>query len=197
MERELRERLIVSQRVFEGRLISVQVDEVELADGRRTTRELVSHPGAVAVVPLLKGGRVVMIRQYRHAAGRVLWELPAGTLEAGESPEQCARRELAEEVGYEAGELRRLLSTYLSPGYSSELIHLFVAQELRATAPREDSDERIEVAMLDVEEAIAMIARGEIRNAAAICGLLALVRWLERGTAEGPLNEGHVGGTSA
>ncbi len=177
MERELRERLIGSRRVFEGRLISVRVDEVELADGTRTTREVVSHPGAVAVVPMLEDGRVVMIRQYRHAAGRVLWELPAGTLEEGEGPEECARRELAEEVGYEAGKLRLLFSTYLSPGYSSELIHVFVASELRETPARAESEERIETVRLSLEEAMAMIERGEVQNAAAICGLLAAARW--------------------
>ncbi len=185
MERELGERLIGSREVFAGRLISVQVDEVELADGSRTTREVVSHPGAVAVVPMLDEKRVVMIRQYRHAAGRVVWELPAGTLGEGESAEECARRELVEEVGYEAGELRRLFSTYLSPGYSSELIHLFVARGLRATSPRRERDERIEAAPLAVEEAVAMIERGEVQNAAAICGLLAVTRWPGEGKGEG------------
>jgi ADP-ribose pyrophosphatase len=155
----------------------VQVDEVELADGTRTTREVVSHPGAVAVVPMFEDGRVVMIRQYRHAAGRVLWELPAGTLGEGEAPEECARRELAEEVGYEAGRLRPLFSTYLSPGYSKELIHVFVARELRETSARREADERIEAVQLSLEEAIAMIGRGEVQNAAAICGLLAVARW--------------------
>lgn len=194
MERELRERLISSRRVFEGRLISVHVDEVELAEGTRTTREVVSHPGAVAVVPMLDDGTVVMIQQYRHAAGEVLWELPAGTLGDGERPEDCARRELAEEVGYEAGELRRLFSTYLSPGYSSELIHLFVARALRATSAHEESDERIKTAQLPLEEAIAMIERGEVQNAAAICGLLAVVQWLERRwNGSGPLNEAREG----
>jgi len=126
--------VIESRPVFEGRLISVHVDEVARADGTTASREVVRHPGAAAVVPLLPEGRVVMIRQYRHAAGRVLWELPAGTLDAGEAPEKCARRELVEEVGYEAGELSLLFSTYLSPGYSTELIHIFLARHLKEVA---------------------------------------------------------------
>ena len=179
MDRDLRERLIGSRTVFEGRLISVQVDEVELSDGSRTSRELVSHPGAVAMVPLLAEGRVVMIRQYRHAAGRVLWELPAGTLRAGEDPTECARRELAEEVGYEAEELAHLFSVYSSPGYSTELIHVFLASGLQPVSARADSDERIEKAVVPLQEAVSMIGRGEVQNAAAVCGLLAAARRAE------------------
>jgi len=178
MDRELRERLIASQTVFQGHLISVRVDEVELPGGARAQREIVSHPGAVAVVPLLPDGRVVMIRQYRHAAGRILVELPAGTLQPGESPAECAHRELREETGYRAGELRPLLSTFLSPGYSSEIIHVFLAAQLQpaaglALAP----DESLQVVPLPLSEALAMVGRGEVQNAAAICGLLAAARW--------------------
>lgn len=177
MDRELRERLISSRTAFHGRLISVRVDEVELPSGLRSRREIVVHPGAAAIVPLLPGGQVVMIRQYRHAAGRVLYELPAGTLQPGESPADCARRELAEETGYLAGELRLLFSTYLTPGYSSEIIHIFLACDLRPTAAAQAEDERVAVAPLPLSEAVAMVRRGEVQNAAAICGLLAAATW--------------------
>jgi len=176
MGRRLRGRLVASRNVFAGRLISVQVDELVLSDGSTTTREIVSHPGAVAVVPLLPRGRVVMIRQYRHAAGKALWELPAGTLRQGEAPEECAHRELIEEIGYEAGRLEPLFSFYLSPGYTTELMHLFLGLDLRPARTRADSDERIEVMVLAMEEALAMVERGEVQNAAAICGLLAAAR---------------------
>ncbi len=179
MGKRLEERLTSSTTVFSGRLISVRVDEVELADGVHTTREVVDHPGAVAILPLLPEDRVVMIRQYRHAAGKVLYELPAGTLEKGESPEACARRELAEEVGYRAEHLRRLVTMYLSPGYCTERIHIFLATGLRPAgemefpSPRPDADERVEPVVMTLEEAVGMIAAGEVENAAAIVGLLA------------------------
>jgi ADP-ribose pyrophosphatase len=174
VDEELRERLISSRTEFEGRLVSLSVDDVELADGTRTVREVVHHPGAVAIVPLMPQHRVIMIRQYRHAAGRVLWELPAGILEPGESPEECAHRELAEETGYSAGEMRRILSTHLSPGCSTELIHIFLAEDLRPVAATGDSDERIEPVVLPLSEAVAMVGGETPLSASAICGLLAV-----------------------
>jgi ADP-ribose pyrophosphatase len=181
MDARLRERLIASQTVFEGRLISVRVDEVELSDGKRARREVAIHPGAAAIVPLLPDGRVVMIRQYRHPAGATLYELPAGVLRVGESPPDCARRELAEETGYQAEDLRLLFSTYLSPGFSSEIIHIFAATGLRPAAGASlDEDERLELVILPLDEAVAMVKRGEVQNAAAICGLLAVYAWEAR-----------------
>jgi ADP-ribose pyrophosphatase len=177
VDRELRERLISSHTEFEGRLISLHVDEVELADGTVTTREVVHHPGAVAIAPLLPEGRIVMIRQYRHAARQVLWELPAGIIEPGESPEDCARRELAEETGYAAGEMRRILSTHLSPGCSTEIIHIFVARGLEPISAAGDADERIEPIVLPLSEAVAMVREGKPLSASAICGLLAAALW--------------------
>jgi len=173
---ELTERPISSRQVFSGRLLAVRVDEVELPDGVRATREIVRHPGAVAIVPLLSDDRVILIRQYRHAAGEVVWELPAGVLEKGEEPAECARRELIEETGYAAGELAPLLSTFVSPGFSSEIIHLFLARDLRRVEARAEPDERIETHVLPFDEAVAMVLRGEVRNAAAICGLLAVAQ---------------------
>ncbi len=178
MDEELRERLIGSTTTFAGRFISVTVDEVELPDGRTTMREIVHHPGAVAVVPLLDDGRVIMIQQYRQAARKVLWELPAGVLEAGEEPEVCARRELAEEIGQEPGELVHLFSAYLSPGFSTEVIHIFLARELHEVDASEESDENIRVVPMALSEAVAMVRRGEVQNAAAVCGLLAAAAWL-------------------
>lgn len=169
--------MIASETVFAGRLISVRVDQVEAVGGRRARREVVVHPGAVAVVPVLSDGQVLMVRQYRHAAGRVLWELPAGTLAPGESPLACAQRELAEETGFAADTWHHLFSTYLSPGYSTELIHLFLAQGLRPIASAPEEDERLEPVALPLAEAVAKVGCGEVQNAAAICGLLAVARW--------------------
>jgi ADP-ribose pyrophosphatase len=178
MDAGFRERLISSRRVFEGRLLAVQVDEVELPGGTRAQREIVArHPGAAVIAPLLPEGKVVMLRHYRHAAGKVLLELPAGILNPGESPEECAHRELIEETGYAAGKLRHLFSAYLSPGYSSELAHFFLATGLRAQGTAPTEDEPVELAILPLAEAVAMVARGEVQNAAAVCGLLAAARW--------------------
>jgi ADP-ribose pyrophosphatase len=178
MDAELRERLISSRRVFEGRLLAVQVDEVELPGGRRAQWEIVAgHPGAAVIVPLLPEGKVVMLRHYRHAAGKVLWELPAGILNPGESPEQCAGRELTEETGYTAGKLRHLFSTYLTPGCSNEIAHFFLATDLSATGTAPAEDEPLELVILPLSEAVAMVGRGEVQNASAVCGLLAVARW--------------------
>ncbi len=180
MDEQLRERLVASRTTFAGRLISVTVDEVELPDGRAATREIVHHPGAVAVVPLLDDGRVILIRQYRHGAGKALWELPAGVLAAGELPEACARRELAEEIGQAPGELLHLFSTYTSPGFSTELIHIFLARDLQAVEASAESDENIRPVPVPLSEAVEMVCRGEIQNAAAVCGLLAAAAWERR-----------------
>jgi len=191
MERPVGEKLITSRAAFEGKLLSLTVDEVALTDGRRAVREVVHHPGAVAIVPLLAGPRVVMIRQYRHAAGKVLFELPAGIIGSGEPPEDCARRELMEETGYRAGELRLLFSTYLSPGYSTEIIHVFCATDLDPGAAAPEEDEEIEVMALPLEEAAAMVGNGLVENGAAICGILAVWREFQtRGDLAGERDDG-------
>ena len=168
----LREETTASTRVFKGHLISVRVDRVRLADGTEARREVVEHPGAVAVLPLLDDGRVILERQFRQPTREVLWEIPAGTLTPGESPEDCARRELAEEIGYVPQRLEPLASLYLAPGYSSEMIHLFVARGLREAAQRTDPDERICPVALDFDQVLAMIASGEIKDAKTVCAVL-------------------------
>jgi ADP-ribose pyrophosphatase len=173
MSDKLKEELLSSRTEFRGRLLTLRVDTIRMPSGRISEREIVEHPGAVAIVPLLEDGRVLLIRQYRHAAGTVLWELPAGVLEPQEPPEACARRELVEETGYAAGLLEPLVSIYLSPGFSTECIHLFLGRDLRAVQQSKQEDEQIEVHPLPFEEALELVRRGEIHNAAACCGLLA------------------------
>jgi ADP-ribose pyrophosphatase len=176
MDEDLKERLVTSDLVFAGKLISLRVDRVQLPGGAEATREVVVHPGSVGIVPLLPDGRVVMIRQYRHAVGEVLWELPAGTLMPGEDPEACARRELIEETSYAAEEMTHLFSTYLTPGYCREMMHLYLARGLRQVESQSEPDERIRVVALPLDEAVAMVERGEVKQAPAICGLLAAAR---------------------
>jgi ADP-ribose pyrophosphatase len=121
-----------SRLLHEGRNFDFLVDDVTLPSGHVTQRDIVRHPGAVAIVPVLGNGRVALIRQYRYAAGKMLLEIPAGTPEQGELPLECAARELKEETGYEAEEIEPLLRCFMAPGYSDEVIHFFVAKGLSA-----------------------------------------------------------------
>lgn len=137
------EETVSSQRMFDGRLIGVRVDTVRLPDGSERRREVAEHPGAVAILPVLPGGELVLIRQYRHAVGRPLLEVPAGTREPDESTEACARRELAEETGYRGGRVRELVRFYVSPGWANEELVTYVATDLEPGSARPEDDERL------------------------------------------------------
>ncbi|MEM3023081.1 MAG: NUDIX hydrolase [Candidatus Bathyarchaeia archaeon] len=163
--------------VYKGRILELKVFDVKLPNGREARREIVEHPGAVAMVPLLDGGRVALVMQFRLAAGRELLEIPAGTLRRGEDPVECAKRELIEETGYEAGSLEPLAEFFLAPGYSTELMRLYLARDLRRIGQRPDVDEQIRVVEMDVADAWGLVERGGIRDAKTIVGLaLALQR---------------------
>ncbi|MGH2398446.1 MAG: NUDIX domain-containing protein [bacterium] len=165
------ERVVGSRRVFDGRVISLRVDEVALRSGRTATREIVEHRGAVAVVPLIAEGDVILVRQYRGATGGTLLEIPAGTLEKGEDVEHALQRELAEEIGMRAGRVQHLASFYPSPGFLTEIVNVYLATDL--TPHRlEAEEEDLEVLRLPLREARAMVDRGEIRDAKSIIGLL-------------------------
>ena len=167
------EKTLSSRLIHEGRNFRFRTDDVELPDGRRTVRDIVEHPGAVAIIPILPDGRMVLVRQYRYAVQKELLEIPAGTLEEGEEPVDCARRELVEETGYEAGVLERIMSCYMAPGYSSELIHFYVATELGLVGADAELDEAITVERLGSDEVLAMIEENLIEDAKTIAGVLA------------------------
>lgn len=166
------ERIIDSQSIYQGRIVQFRVDTVALPDGSITTREIIETPGAVAIVPLTDDGQVRMVRQYRSASGEFLLELPAGTLEPGELPEQAAPRELAEETGDQAAHWQRLTGFYTVPGICDEYIHLFLATGLTPGQTNHEVDEFIEVVTLPLDETLTMVQRGEIRDAKTIIGLL-------------------------
>ena len=166
------ERVVDSQLIYEGRIVRFRVDTVVLPDGSRSTREVIGTPGAVVIVPLTDDGQVRMVRQYRSAIGEYLLELPAGTLEPNESPEQAAPRELAEETGDRAARWRRLAGFYTVPGICDEYLHLFLATDLTPGQTNQEADEFIEVVTLPLGEALAMVRQGEIRDAKTIIGLL-------------------------
>ncbi len=171
----LREETVSSERPFKGRLLAVRVDEVTLPDGRRSRREVVEHAPAVAAVPLLADGQVALVRQWRHATGQALLEIPAGLMEPGETPEECAARELAEEIGYRPGKLTLLFSVYLAPGYSEEMIHIFLAEDLVPAQAEADEDENLRVVTMPLTEAVAKVRAGEVRDAKTVAGLLAAI----------------------
>jgi ADP-ribose pyrophosphatase len=177
---ELKEQTIESRHIYQGRVVSLRVDKVQMPNGKITEREVVEHRGAVAIVPLLDPDTVLLIRQYRQAVGEVLLEIPAGTLEPSEHPDVCAGRELEEETGYRAGKLIRLFSQYLAPGYSQEVLHVYLAQQLEQTAQQTEEDENVELAPLPLTGIPTLIQQGEIKDAKTIAGLLMTLRLLER-----------------
>lgn len=169
---QLREEVIFSKIAFQGKLLTLRVDTVRLPDGRESTREVVVHPGAVAMVPLLGADQVLLVRQWRTAAGRALLEIPAGTLSPGEAPEDCAARELMEEIGYRPTRLTPLFASYLAPGYSSEKLHVFMAEELLPEKLAHDEDENLEIVALNWREIDRMLLAGEFADSKTVSGLL-------------------------
>jgi ADP-ribose pyrophosphatase len=167
---------ISSRRVYHGRIINLDIDTVGFPDGSSGELEMIRHPGAAAVVPFLEDPRsadpvVVLIRQFRHAANGFVWEVPAGRLDAGESAEACARRELEEETGLIAGTLRHLTTIYTTPGFTDERIHLFLADGARSGTVRREADEFVEVHRLRWSVVLDLICRGEIVDAKTLVGL--------------------------
>ncbi|MBW2318800.1 MAG: NUDIX hydrolase [Deltaproteobacteria bacterium] len=158
--------------LYSGKIFDLFVERITLPNGVVKDREIIRHPGAAAMVPLLEDGRVVLIKQYRHAVGGFLWEIPAGTLEPQEKPIECARRELIEEIGYEAEEMEELTGIFPAPGYTDEQIHIFLATGLRPTSQDLDDDEVLDVEITSFETAMEMIRKGEIKDAKTITGLL-------------------------
>ncbi|MCS7015207.1 MAG: NUDIX hydrolase [Gemmatales bacterium] len=160
------------QLVFHGRKIELVLDTVTMPDGQQLVREIVLHRGAAVMLPVLPDGRIVLVWNYRYPIAQRLLELPAGTLDPNETPESCAARELEEEIGYRAGRLTKLAEFYPSPGVLSECMHLFLAEDLQPTQQKLDPGEDIETEFMPVEEAIAKVLRGEIRDGKTMVGLL-------------------------
>jgi ADP-ribose pyrophosphatase len=166
--------------IHRGSVFQLVRENVTLDNGATTDLDFIEHPGAAAVVALTGEGNVVMVRQYRHALRRYIWEIPAGTLAPGEPVIECARRELTEETGYMAAEWQRLGEITPVPSYSDERIHLFLATGLSAASQNLDADEVLDVHCVPLAEVDGMIARGELQDAKSICGLLLSQKWLER-----------------
>jgi len=172
----LKEKTIKSEIVFSGKLLEVHRNDVHLPNGRKSFREWINHPGAICCIPILPDGKIAMILQYRYAVKQEMLELPAGKLDKGETPENCAIRELEEETGYRANSLTFLANIHPAVGFANEKMWLYLAKELKKTEPKLDSDEFIELIPTKLEDSVEMVYNGEITDAKTIIGIL----WAER-----------------
>jgi len=171
--------LVEKQVVYEGRKIRLEVHHLDdERSGKRLRREVVVHPGAVVVLGFLPDGRLLLIRNHRYSVGQTLIELPAGTLEKGEDPMNCAGRELLEETGYLAGRMKRIASFFASPGVLTEKMHLFAAYDLTHQGQALEAGEQIEVLPTSMEQAIEMIRSGQIEDSKTIASVLMYERFV-------------------
>lgn len=164
----------MTRNIYTGKVITLNVDTVQLPNGVTVDLETIRHPGAAAVVPVKDDGTVVLIRQFRHAAGGFIYEIPAGKLASGEDPLHCASRELEEEVGYRASTFELLSSIFTAPGFADEVIHIYKATGLTKGRQHLDRDEVLDVIELPLSEAITKIEDGTIRDGKTIAGLQAV-----------------------
>ncbi|SMF87596.1 ADP-ribose pyrophosphatase [Paenibacillus uliginis N3/975] len=171
--KSLEETTVSTERIFKGKVISLQVDTVVLPDGQQATREVVRHPGAVAILAL-RDNKMLVVDQFRQPLGRCEVEIPAGKLEHGEDPLEAAKRELQEETGYSCGTIRKLQSFYTSPGFADEIIHLYLAEDLTSGNMKPDEDEFLEMSEITLDEAYRLIQEERISDAKTV---LAVYAW--------------------
>ena len=160
--------------IYKGKIIDLSVETVTLPNGATAELEVITHPGAAAVVPMKDDRTVVMVRQYRHAVGGFIYEIPAGKLHPGEDPKDCAAREVEEETGYKVNRLEPLLSFLTTPGFTNEIIHIFTGTDLSPGTQDLGADEVLEIIEMPLDQAIARINTGEIQDAKTIIGLQAV-----------------------
>jgi ADP-ribose pyrophosphatase len=165
--------------IYRGKVFELIRENIMLENGTTTDVEFIEHPGAAAIVPFLDETRIVLLKQYRHALKKHIWEIPAGTLDPQEDVISCAKRELIEETGYSASGWRKLGEITPVPGYSDERIHIYLATELQPAEQKLDEDEVIQVQQVDLFKALEMIGDGEIQDAKSIAGLFLASAWLK------------------
>jgi ADP-ribose pyrophosphatase len=175
-----RAKILSSKILYRGRVFNVRRDKIIEPDGLRSTRDFVVHSGSVVVLPVFNHGRLLLIRQYRHSVGGYLWELVAGRREPGESPLAGAKRELAEETGYTARRWRKILDVFPTPGFVSERMIVYLAQDLRAGAAHPEDDERITARSFSFRKVDNWIHTGKLRDAKSVVGILYYLRYRER-----------------
>ena len=170
--KKLFEKKISSKKIFGGKIIELFVDEVKLPNNKVVTREKVSHPGAVGIVPVSKEGKIILVKQFRYPLSRVLLEIPAGKLGKNENSMDCARRELKEEIGAAGGKLIHLTTFYTSPGFCDEILYLYLAIDFERKENNLEEDEFLAVIELKMKDALAYIKNGKIKDAKTIIGIL-------------------------
>jgi len=169
---DLKEIKISSDMIYQGKILNLRVDTVQLPNGNESKREVVEYTGAVAIVAITGKREIMLVRQYRYPAEREFIEIPAGKLEPGEKPLGCAKRELVEETGAKAGEWKQLFSFYSTPGFSNEEMHVFLALNLEFQEQNLDDDEFVEVERVPFQKALEMVRAGDINDAKTIVGIL-------------------------
>jgi ADP-ribose pyrophosphatase len=174
-------KLLKSEMIYEGRVFGVRADDVEEPNGVKATRVVITHPGSVVVLPVLKDGRIVMIEQYRHATRQYLWELVAGRIDAGESAKAAAARELKEETGYTAKRFTEFLDVWPTPGFLEERMHILLAEGLTEGEASPEDDEKIISRTYTVKELKQMMKSGKLRDAKSIAGILYYLTFLKQG----------------
>lgn len=171
-------KILKSKMIYQGRVFGVRRDVVREPGGVRATREVITHPGSVVVLPVLRDGRIVMIRQYRHATRQYLWELVAGRIDEGERVKEAAARELLEETGYQAKRYSEFLDVFPTPGFLEERMHILLAEGLTAGKAQPEADEKIISRAYGVEELKRMMRKGRLRDGKSIAGILYYLTFL-------------------
>jgi len=170
------EKVVETQRIYEGKVINLRIDTIVLPNGKQSKREIIEHSAAIVAVPILPDGRVVLVRQFRLPARGPLLEAPAGGVEPDEDIDEAVVRELEEEIGYHAGKVQKLFGMFVAPGYTEEIIYAYLATELTPQTAKADDDEFIQIETYTLDEALSKIDTGEIRDGKTIASLLYVKR---------------------
>lgn len=173
------EKTMKSERIYEGKIVNLRIDTVELPDKKYSKREIVEHSGAVGIIPITEDGSIILVEQYRKPVEKKLIEIPAGKIEINEEPKETAIRELIEETGYKAGKMEYILEFYTSPGFTNEKIYLFLATELEYVEENPGEDEYIQVKKIPIEKLVDMIDKGEIIDSKTIISIYFAMKYLK------------------
>ncbi len=169
----MQEKFVKRLKFVEGRAVDFRIDSVRLPNEKEAIREYLDHPGAVAVLPFLSPGKIILVRQYRYPVGEITWEIPAGKLDKRENPLACVKRELAEETGYTAARVTKVLSFWPTAAFANEIIHIYEARNLKKGKANPDADEFLSARVWNLSDALGLIGKGKIKDSKTLIALLA------------------------